>query len=127
MKALSKKLLTALAITFGLNGAVLAGEVSVLTTPTLFRGGPSGQNICVVTNVGKSPITVTVEMVTGFSGTIQETCTIQPDDPFGCQEAADDLAYCRVIVQGSAKKVRAIMMNRSTQLPPTIFTAVEAR
>lgn len=126
MKALSKKLLTAMAMTLSINGVAMAGG-SILATPTLFQGGPSGQNVCVATNVGSSPVTVTVEMVGLLTGTTQETCTINPGDPGGCQNFANDLAYCRVIVQGSAKKVRAVMMNRSIASPFTIFTAVEAR
>lgn len=104
-----------------------ASDATTLTTPTLFVGGPSGQNICVATNIGNSPITVTVEMVTLNSGTPSETCTLAPGDPFGCEEFANDLAYCRVTVQGSAKKVRAVMMNRSIAPPFTIFAAVDAR
>lgn len=124
MTTLRKKLMTALVFTFGLNGVALASE---LVTPTLFRGGPSGQNVCVATNVGSTPLDVTVEMHTLLSGTTQETCTIQPGDPGGCQNFADDLAYCRVIIQGPAKKVRVVMMNRSIASPFTIFTAVEGR
>src|SRR5262245_40477634 len=124
MKALSKKIAAAFALTLGLSNAVLAGE---LITPTLFQGGASSQNVCVATNVGTVPINVTVELHTFLSGTTQETCTIGPEDPTGCQNAANDLAYCRVIVQGSVKKVRVVMMNRLIASPFTINATVEGR
>jgi hypothetical protein len=124
MKALSKKLMTAMALTLGFNGAAFAG--SVLSTPTLFQG--SAQNVCVATNVSNNPVTVTVKMVTLLSGVIQNTCTIPPGDPSGCQEAANDLAYCQVsVLQGSPKSVRVVMMNRNTTAPFTINATVEGR
>jgi hypothetical protein len=113
-------------LSFGFSSAALAG---VLVTPTLFKGGANSQNVCVATNVGSTPLTVTVEMVAfnlGATKVTQETCTIDPGDPSGCQNFADDLAYCRVIVQGPLKKVRAVMMNREKVSPFTINTAVEA-
>lgn len=122
VKTLSKNLLTATVFTLGLNSLASAGE---LVTPTLFRGG--SQNVCVATNVGSTPLSVTVEMVTLLSGTTQETCTIDPEDPNGCQNFANDLAYCRVIVQGSVKKVRAVMINRDTVSPFTIHATVQAQ
>lgn len=114
----------AIAMTLALAGSASA---AVLSTPTLFAGGPSGQNVCVATNVGTGPVMVTVKMVTGFSGTTEETCTLAPGDPFGCQNAANDLAFCQVTVQGSPKKVRAVMFNRSIVSPFTIHSTVEAR
>jgi hypothetical protein len=112
----------AVAMILGLAAPASAG---VLSTPTLFRGG--GQNVCVVTNVGTTPVSVTIRMVTFASGTPTETCTIQPGDPNGCQEFANDLAYCEVTVLGSTKKVRAVMMNRDTVSPFTIHATVDAR
>ncbi len=107
----------------------VAGSASaaVLTTPTLFAGGPGAQNVCVATNVGTSPITVKVKMVPGFSDVTEETCELMPNDPFGCQNSVNDLAYCVVTVQGSPKKVRAVMMNRLIVNPFTINSTVEAR
>jgi hypothetical protein len=117
---------------FGRNAAIAlmvaaagpAFAANVLSTPTLFAG--SGQNVCVATNVGATPVTVTVRMVTLLSGTTEETCTIEPGDPGGCQNSAGDLAYCQVVVQGSTKRVRAVMMNRDTAGTFTIHSAVEA-
>jgi hypothetical protein len=122
MKVLRKILTAAIVSTLGFSSMALAGT---LTTPTLFAG--SAQNVCVATNVGPTPVTVTVEMVTLLNGTTQETCTITRDDPGGCQNAANDLAYCRVLVPGTAKNIRAVMMNRQTAQPFTINTTVEAR
>jgi hypothetical protein len=53
----------------------------------------NNQNVCVATNVGTTPINVTVEMV-ALGGTTSEECTIMPGDPDGCQNFANDLAYC---------------------------------
>jgi len=117
--------LAAVAFTLGLAGS--ASAASILATPTLFLGGASSQNICVATNIGTSPITVKVRMVPLLSDPTEETCTIMPGDPGGCQNAANDLAYCVVEVQGSAKKVRAVMMNRLIVAPFTINATVEAR
>jgi hypothetical protein len=107
----------------------LAGPASAATlaTPTLFAGGPNAQNICVATNIGTTPVTVTVRMVPLLSDPTEETCTLEPNDPGGCQNSANDLAYCVVRTQGSAKNVRAVMMNRLIVSPFTIHTAVEAR
>ena len=122
MKVSSKTMAASLTLSLGLSSMALAGE---LITPTLFRGNT--QNVCVATNIGTVPINVTVEMHTLLSGTTQETCTIGPGDPSGCQNFANDLAYCRVIVQGSVKKVRVVMMNREIVSPFTIHATVEGR
>jgi hypothetical protein len=114
----------ALAATLALAGSASAG---VLATPTLFKGGTNSQNICVATNIGTAPVTVTVRIVPLLSDPTEETCTLGPDEPGGCQNFANDLAYCVVKVQGSAKNVRAVMMNRDIVAPFTIHTAVEAR
>jgi hypothetical protein len=114
----------ALAATLALATSASAG---VLATPTLFQGGANSQNVCVATNVGTAPVTVTVRIVPLLSDPSEETCTLQPNEPGGCQNSANDLAYCVVKVQGSTKNVRAVMMNRSLQSPFTINTAVEAR
>jgi len=98
-----------------------------LSTPTLFKGGTNSQNVCVATNVGTKPVNLTVRMVTFSGGTTEEDCTIPPGDPSGCQNFANDLAYCQVVVQGSAKNVRAVMMNRDIVSPFTINATVDAR
>jgi hypothetical protein len=118
------RIFAAIAATVALAGPASAAD---LFTPTLFAGGPNSQNICVVTNVGTSPITVTVTMVPFDDDPTSETCTIEPGDPSGCQNSANTLAYCRVSVQGSTKRVRGVMMNRSIVSPFTIHTSVEAR
>jgi hypothetical protein len=107
----------------------LAGSASAATlaTPTLFQGGPDSQNICVATNIGANPVTVTVRMVPLFSDPTEETCELLPGDPGGCQNSANDLAYCVVRVQGNPRNVRAVMMNRSIVSPFTIHAAVDAR
>ncbi|MEW6269305.1 MAG: hypothetical protein AB1689_08430 [Thermodesulfobacteriota bacterium] len=116
------RIATAIALVLGLAGS--ASAAGVLSTPTLFQG--SGQNVCVATNVGKVPVEVTVKMVS-LTDTTEETCTIDPGDPGGCQNSVNGLAYCQVIVQGSAKRVRAVMFNRNLTSPFTINAAVEAR
>ena len=123
MKVLRKVLTAAIVSTLGFSSMALAGT---LATPTLFAGGASAQNVCVATNVGPAPVTVTVEMVTLLNGTTHETCTITRDDPGGCQNAANDLAYCRVLVPGSTKNIRAVMMNRQITPPFTINATVQA-
>lgn len=112
------------AATLALTSAASAASIA---TPTLFQGGANSQNICVATNVGTTPVTVTVRIVPLLSDPTEETCTLQPNEPGGCQNAANDLAYCVVKTQGSAKNVRAVMMNREIVAPFTIHAAVEAR
>lgn len=118
------KILLAGTLALGLATPAVAAQ---LATPTLFKGGTNSQNVCVATNVGTNPVTVTVRMVAFTTGASDETCTIQPGDPSGCQNFANDLAYCQVLVQGSAKNVRAVMMNRDIVSPFTIHAAVDAR
>ena len=117
----------AFALALGLAAPLQAGT---LTSPVLFQGG--AQNVCVAINVGTKPIEVTVEIV-NFNGTdTTETCTLQPNDVVNsCQTFANDQGFCRVTAAGGdgklRKNVRAVMMNRSTNSPFEIFTAVEAR
>jgi hypothetical protein len=119
-------LIMALTTVFALGLAAVATAGS-LTTPVLFQGGASGQNVCVAVNIGTTPVTVTVTM-TGLSGaTDSETCTMQPNDvDDACQAFLNGMAFCRVTSTKIAS-VRAVMMNRSTSTPFTIHTAVEAR
>jgi hypothetical protein len=123
MKTLSKKLMAATTLTLGLNGMAFAKDLS---TPTLFTSG--GRNVCVATNVGNTPVAVTVKLVTLVSGVLQNTCTLLPDDPSGCQQAATDTAYCQVsVLQGSQKNVRVVMINQTVSPPFTMNATVEGR
>jgi hypothetical protein len=117
--------LTLLAV-FASTAAALAGT---LTTPALFLGGPSGQNVCVAINVGPTAFDVTVEVVGLFTGTDSQTCTLEPNDlDSNCQAFRNDMAFCRVTAPSTKLKyVRAVMMNRSTASPFTIHSTVEAR
>lgn len=117
------RMLAGLGLSLALATSASAG---VLATPTFFQGGASSQNVCVATNIGTSPVNVSVKMV-GLSSVTEETCTVQPGDPGGCQNSANDLAYCVVKVQGNTKAVRAVMFNRLIVSPFTIQAAVEAR
>lgn len=111
-------------------GLAAPAWASSLTTPALFAGGPSGQNVCVAINVGTTPVVVTVEMVGLLTGTDSETCTLQPNDiDSNCQAfRTNDMAYCRVTAPATKLKfIRAVMMNRSIVSPFTIHATVEAR
>jgi hypothetical protein len=117
-----------LGITFALALGSSAWAAS-LTTPALFAGGPSGQNVCVAINVGTTPVVVTVEVV-GLFATDSDTCTLQPNDvDSNCQAfRTNDMAYCRVTAPATKLKfIRAVMMNRSTVSPFTIHATVDAR
>jgi hypothetical protein len=122
--------------------AVVAGVVLVLggiaaagslTTPTLFKGGPaSSQNVCIATNVTQTlTLEVTVQMFGILGGFNEQTCTLAPGDPAGCQAFLNDGGYCRITAEGTKAAVlnrfRGVMINRDTNIPFTIFTAVEAR
>jgi hypothetical protein len=105
---------------------VTSSSAGTLKTSALFLGGPSAQNICVAINVGPSPMKITVEVI-GLNGTDTETCTVQPNDiDSSCQAFLAEFAFCKVTA-GNVKNVRAVMMNRSTASPFTIFATSEAR
>jgi len=109
--------------TFSMRASASAG---ILTSSALFTGGPSGQNVCVAINVGRAPISVTVEVI-GLSSSDSETCTVQPNDvSSSCQAALADFAFCRVTT-ANTKSVRAVLMNRSTASPFTVFATAEVR
>lgn len=106
-------------------------SAGTLVTPALFASG-THQNVCVVLNIGTAPIKVTVEMLSLLDPPATETCTVQPNDlDSTCQEFSNDFAFCRVTASGSSgklrKTLRAVMMNRDTNAPFEVFTAVEAR
>jgi hypothetical protein len=65
--------------------------------------------------------------VIGLSSTDSETCVVQPNDiDSSCQAFLNDFAFCKVTA-GNINNVRAVMMNRSTASPFTIFATSEAR
>ena len=119
-------LIMVLAMVFALSPAASA-TAGTLTTPALFLGGASSQNVCVAINIGTTPVVVTITM-TGLSGaTDSDTCTMQPNDVGdSCQAFLNDMAFCRV-TSTKITSVRAVMMNRSTASPFTINATVEAR
>jgi len=109
--------------TFGMRASASAGTI---TSSALFAGGPSGQNVCVAINVGKAPISVTVKVI-GLSLNDTETCTVQPNDVnSSCQAFLNDFAFCSVTT-ANTKNVRAVLMNRSTASPFTVFATAEVR
>ena len=111
-----------IALTFALSPAASA---TTLTTPALFLGGPSAQNVCVVVNVGSAPIQVTIDMI-GLLSTSSATCTVPPDDINNdCEVPLNDFAFCRVTTT-SKRSTRAVMINRQITSPFTIFATVEA-
>jgi hypothetical protein len=88
--------------------------------------------VCVVINVGKKPIEVTVEVVNLDATDTSETCTLLANDPnSNCQAFANSAGYCRVTTAGSdgaaRKNLRAVMMNRQIAPPQEIYDSVEAR
>jgi putative transcriptional regulator len=120
-----------------------SAEAGTLTTPYIFQGGNSNQNVCIAVNVGKAPIEVTVEAVPldVSSGEARRetsvlqplnTATVVPSDPPGtCATFMNAAGFCRFTAPGSAssvrKNLRAVMVNRDTSLPPLIATTFEAR
>jgi hypothetical protein len=79
----------------------------------------------VAINVGTSTQTVKVEMF-GLLSSDSDTCTVHPNDlNSNCQVALNDMAFCKVTAP-SISNIRAVMMNRSTASPFTIFATVEA-
>jgi hypothetical protein len=100
-----------------LGGTAAAGTI---TTPTLFQGGATAQNVC-----------VTVEIVGFFDTGDEATCLLDPGDPEGCQAFLNGAGYCKVTAAGTNAEVRnrfrAVMMNRLTNIPFTINATVEAR
>ena len=113
----------ALGIGFAL-GLVASASAGSLKTSALFLGG--SQNVCVVINVGTAQTTVTVQMI-GLSSTVSDTCVIQPNDiDTSCQLALADFAFCKVTAP-NVSIIRAVMINRSTAAPFTIFATSEAR
>jgi hypothetical protein len=111
-----------------LGGTAAAGTI---TTPTLFEGGASAQNVCVVTNVSAVRRQVTVEIVGFFGAGDEATCLLDPGDSEGCQAFLNGAGYCKVTAAGTNAEVRnrfrAVMMNRLTNIPFTINATVEAR
>lgn len=125
---------------------VLLGAASAsagtLTTPYLFQGGNSNQNVCIAINVGKKPIEVTVDAVPLDLSPAEartETCTLQPlaaatvvpsDGTGTCETFMNTAGFCRFTAPGSTgavkKAIRGVMLNRDTMLPPIISTAVAA-
>jgi hypothetical protein len=121
-------------------GSASAGSIS---TPYLFAGGATAQNVCVAINVSKKPIEVTVETVPfadepGEHRT--ETCTLAPlaaatvtpsDNTGTCETFMNTAGFCRFTTPGSqaatAKALRAHIINRDTNTPFQIFSVVEAR
>jgi hypothetical protein len=122
-----RKISLVTALAFGVFLALVASSsAGILKTSALFLGGPSAQNICVAINVGPSPMKITVEVI-GLNGTDTETCTVQPNDiDSSCQAFLAEFAFCKVTAS-NVGNVRAVMMNRSTASPFTIFATSAAR
>jgi hypothetical protein len=124
----------AIAALLGLASAASAGTIS---TSYLFEGGADSQNVCVAINVGKKPLTVTVEAVPfeGSGAFDTQTCTLVPlaaatsvpDADGDCETFTDSAGFCRFTVPGSTKGLRGVMINRLTAAPFTINAISEAR
>jgi hypothetical protein len=132
-----------LASTIGLILACAASaSAGTLTTPFIFQGSNSHQNVCIAVNVGKNPIEVTVQAVPFDLSPAEartETCTLPPlsaattvpSDGGTCETFMNSSGFCRFTAPGSVgavrKSLRGVMVNRDTSLPPLIATTLEAR
>jgi hypothetical protein len=118
-----------------------SSSAGTLTTPFLFKGGATAQNLCVAVNVSKKPIEVVVETVpiveeAGEQRT--ETCTLAPlaagatvpAEGGTCETFMNTAGFCRFTTPGSqaatAKALRAHIINRFTD-NSEISAVVEAR
>ncbi|MGZ9124620.1 MAG: hypothetical protein ACXW48_16420 [Candidatus Binatia bacterium] len=109
-------------------GLAQAGSIY---TPAIFSGG-GNQVVCIATNATGAPITVTVRIF-GVLGDATDTCTIDPNDPGGCQVFRNnDAGFCRITVAALsnaevAKRVRGVMFSRKTTSPFTVESVVQAQ
>ena len=116
------------------SGTLFAGglaQAGSISTPAIFQGG-GNQIVCIATNATGAPITVTVRIF-GVLGDTTDTCTIDPNDPGGCQVFRNnDAGFCRITVAALsnaqvAQQVRGVLFSRKTTSPFTVESIVQAQ
>ena len=99
-------------------GIAHAGTQSLVTAPMNSMFGDSDTLFCQAVNVGTKPIAITFEShnVSGAIVTTLGPMTLQPGGVRGLQEVSA-AQYCRFVIKGSKKNVRAHAVYYNTPGP----------